>query len=482
MADGVSQFFNKLKRCLRWESYDEDETERPRKRQDTGRDKNKGEQRGHEIIVVEDTPLVKGNGTAESPIHFLHCVTGNIISRKDNGTVIDIDDSEDEGDSARRPSLERASRYSQDDELVSLRSQSWEGVLHNSDDENESDEEFPNLSESTPSRKARSATWEYPDLGVSSNSDTPIQDSESNSCSDDDGSSDDEDFNLHLRPVRQPLHKNSRIAHINSENDGGEDDEDDEDEPPVLTWSQETVQTEGTDIEDDAGSLMPAFSTRASHPYEKDQAHLDTIDSYALEAPKRMPRSELSVEERKKLFYYSYWESEREHLEGILHGYYLHINANREPDQCWLYTYKFYNKCCLGTNVPFKHHGKGETVYVHITVIAKLLEGLLTSAEKDGLVNQSYHASHLCGNWMCLNPRHVKAEPGGTNQERKSCFNHPCRSCFHEPACMTRLQLPRGQLQLKYYKAKEPGSNIGIPLLDPSPDLPTPVISKSIDI
>jgi hypothetical protein len=48
----------------------------------------------------------------------------------------------------------------------------------------------------------------------------------------------------------------------------------------------------------------------------------------------------------------------------------------------------------------------------------------LTKRQIDGWVYRSWHASHLCGNWSCVNPEHIYVEDGAVNLARNACFMH----------------------------------------------------------
>ncbi|TGO61432.1 hypothetical protein BCON_0027g00180 [Botryotinia convoluta] len=68
-------------------------------------------------------------------------------------------------------------------------------------------------------------------------------------------------------------------------------------------------------------------------------------------------------------------------------------------------------------------------------IVSKILFHTMTKRQKDGFINKKWHLSHLCGNWICLNPNHTTVEPGTVNISRNSCFSHR-GGCSHEPKCM----------------------------------------------
>lgn len=67
----------------------------------------------------------------------------------------------------------------------------------------------------------------------------------------------------------------------------------------------------------------------------------------------------------------------------------------------------------------------------------------LTLQRQDGWINQTWQNSHLCGNWTCLNPKHLTVESAGVNGSRNNCFSHR-RGCFHQPVCLKDYKVPLG--------------------------------------
>lgn len=61
-----------------------------------------------------------------------------------------------------------------------------------------------------------------------------------------------------------------------------------------------------------------------------------------------------------------------------------------------------------------------QEVVVNYGIIALLVNSRLTAAQKEGWIEEAWHLSHLCGNWICCNWRHHTVENGPTNVSRKS--------------------------------------------------------------
>lgn len=80
------------------------------------------------------------------------------------------------------------------------------------------------------------------------------------------------------------------------------------------------------------------------------------------------------------------------------------------------------------------HRGK-HAIVLNFGIVSKLLLNKLTKQQKDGLINKQWHLSHLCGNWLCLNPAHTTVELGSVNITRNNCFSHRS-GCAHNPPCL----------------------------------------------
>ncbi|KAG7007676.1 hypothetical protein G7Y79_00008g023140 [Physcia stellaris] len=74
-------------------------------------------------------------------------------------------------------------------------------------------------------------------------------------------------------------------------------------------------------------------------------------------------------------------------------------------------------------------------ITVNYGVIALLINSRLTAAQKEGWIEEAWHLSHLCGNWICCNWRHHTVEDGPTNISRNGCFGSS-KECVHNPPCM----------------------------------------------
>jgi len=83
------------------------------------------------------------------------------------------------------------------------------------------------------------------------------------------------------------------------------------------------------------------------------------------------------------------------------------------------------------------------SIVLNYGIVSKLVNYKMTKQQKDGFINKQWHLSHLCGNWICLNPAHTTVEPGHINISRNNCFSHRS-GCFHNPLCMKDKKVSLG--------------------------------------
>ncbi|KAI9778844.1 MAG: hypothetical protein M1816_003886 [Peltula sp. TS41687] len=89
---------------------------------------------------------------------------------------------------------------------------------------------------------------------------------------------------------------------------------------------------------------------------------------------------------------------------------------------------------------------------VNMGLLALLHEEKVTAVQKEGYIREGWHLSHLCGNWTCVNKRHMTVEPANVNISRNACFRRRCFGCRHVPACMKEKKmnpLPRRESEVE---------------------------------
>ena len=238
-----------------------------------------------------------------------------------------------------------------------------------------------------------------------------------------------------------------------------EENDEEEDELPSLSHSQETVDTEhldssrtsrdvtdpmqnGYDVGQVVQILHPGKSKAVRAQSLSDQGLEDGEDTFeetgALEI-------RLSLISRKRLFYTKYWQSLKPYLERRLRNYYSSLREDRDPEGCWLYSgLRLPSRPTtqnMGMHITFRHNWRSERLTPHVVVISMLLKGMLSKAHIEGIIEHGWHASHLCGNWTCLNERHVHPESGPVNANRNGCLPYKDKECFHIQACLKHLKL-----------------------------------------
>ena len=131
----------------------------------------------------------------------------------------------------------------------------------------------------------------------------------------------------------------------------------------------------------------------------------------------------------------------KKRMEKYLHGVYKLFDEVRGQDDCWLHPTPPLARGdgrASGT-IPCKFVWTDTTgrhcLRVNVGIVALIVERRITQKQIDGYVNESWHLSHLCGNWTCCNWRHMTVERGQTNISRNKCFPN-AGPCSHDPACM----------------------------------------------
>lgn len=136
------------------------------------------------------------------------------------------------------------------------------------------------------------------------------------------------------------------------------------------------------------------------------------------------------------------------------------LDPFREDDECWFHPSpppprltknglliarrtisKRFTFTCPSLHAPYQLQTHSLTIPYGIA--HHLVYHTLTLQQQDGWINQNWQNSHLCGNWTCLNPKHLIVESQGVNVSRNNYFSHR-RGCFHNPACLKDLKVPLG--------------------------------------
>lgn len=123
--------------------------------------------------------------------------------------------------------------------------------------------------------------------------------------------------------------------------------------------------------------------------------------------------------------------------------------GSKDPQKCWLHPDPMRSMCNhsgIRRMFKFRHAGEWQPLYsIQFGVTTLLLSGRITEQQRRGMIEESWHLSHLCGNWTCLNSAHFTIEPGRINVGRNRCFRRN-GACQHQPRCLAALKLPVASL------------------------------------
>ena len=131
----------------------------------------------------------------------------------------------------------------------------------------------------------------------------------------------------------------------------------------------------------------------------------------------------------------------KERMRKYVHNVYKLFDDSHEEDNCWLHpTPPPARKDgrpvgTISRTFAWKDSSGKHKLHVNFGMVALIVEHQLTEEQMEGYVNESWHLSHLCGNWTCCNWRHMTIESGRNNVSRNQCFPI-ARRCPHDPPCM----------------------------------------------
>lgn len=170
---------------------------------------------------------------------------------------------------------------------------------------------------------------------------------------------------------------------------------------------------------------------------------------------KKAPKETMSIVQRKRFFVIT----PTEQMEKSMRAYVSKTNApflHLPPGDCWLHP---------SPPQPSRHTGRSpgvischfswrdtedthHSIGVNYGVVALLVKFRLSWTQKVGFIYNSWHLSHLCGNWTCCNWRHFTVEPGPINIGRNACLlssgvrtRKSDGKCKHQPPCMRKKKI-----------------------------------------
>lgn len=205
-----------------------------------------------------------------------------------------------------------------------------------------------------------------------------------------------------------------------------------------------------------ADSVLKLVCPRKASQDVPGNKHPTTPKSESLKAScpksptKKAPKETMSIVQRKRFFVIT----PTEQMEKSMRAYVSRTIAPflpLLPGDCWLHP---------SPPQPSRHTGRSpgviichfswkdtegayHSIGVNYGVVALLVKLRLSWTQKVGFIYDSWHLSHLCGNWTCCNWRHFTVEPGPVNIGRNACLLSSGLStrksdgkCKHQPPCM----------------------------------------------
>jgi len=258
-----------------------------------------------------------------------------------------------------------------------------------------------------------------------------------------DGKDDSSDAGLARISSQIPLWEDwKEDDHIKSEPD---------DAVPGLTLSQETNNAEDPEtpgcsqstIRSSAQLLQEPSSQvyRVVPPFELPKPSTAKPKKQTTEKARNYQEQREMTKLKKRLFYNTYAAKMETRLRQLTNKFVDGLAATKTEDECWIYAGSGWTGTSdkISVEVKFRHEGKPYRLRINIGFVSMVLQNLLTAEAKEGIIEEWWHASHLCGNWRCVNVRHIHPEPGPVNITRNGCFHGHVAVCPHEPPCRKHL-------------------------------------------
>ena len=280
---------------------------------------------------------------------------------------------------------------------------------------------------------------------------------------------DDVGFSSNSAAESQPTKRQKSVAHCIKSNAGDSRkyfarDESNEGESSGSQWTYPLVRQsiyakdkkfdqlpfQGHQSATYTNNITPASNLSASPTLSKAPAQCSSalanvaLSSDNTKGSKVAQKETVNVSDRKRFFMYTPTDVMKEKMKKYVYDTYRLFDSMRSDD-CWLHPWppparrngrrngrpEGTIQCGFNWKDSFGSH----KLNVNVGFLALIVEGQLTEEQMEGYVNESWHLSHLCGNWICCNWRHMTVESGRTNISRNRCFKS-VGYCSHEPPCM----------------------------------------------
>lgn len=219
-----------------------------------------------------------------------------------------------------------------------------------------------------------------------------------------------------------------------------------------------SVSDQGTHIATPLKPRFPASSLPTPSP-EKQTSYIEYINNHhrassfisTSSTQQKLPTNKLSVRERKRIVCSFGGNSVLTTAMRLwIRNTHRLLNPFREDDDCWLHPSPPRGRLSMAGS--FRPHGRLQKTFIwhsgsgrhslvlNYGIVSKLVYHTMNKQQLDGFINKQWHLSHLCGNWICVNPKHTTVEPGNVNISRNTCFSHRC-GCPHNPPCLKEKKI-----------------------------------------
>ena len=187
---------------------------------------------------------------------------------------------------------------------------------------------------------------------------------------------------------------------------------------------------------------LSASPTLNKAPTQCSSASADVaVPLHTTKESKVAQKDTVNILDRKRHFMYTPGDIMKKKMKKYVHDVYRLFDRTRSDDDCWLHPSPppaRRDGRPMGTikcGFVWKDSSGKQQLNVNFGIVALIVKRQITKNQMEGYVNNSWHLSHLCGNWTCCNWRHLTVECGRTNVSRNQCFRSAGR-CSHEPPCM----------------------------------------------
>ena len=189
-----------------------------------------------------------------------------------------------------------------------------------------------------------------------------------------------------------------------------------------------------------AANKPPTYPTAAYLDME-DEDGFSLQQPFWTFSPRVAPVETMPLKDRKRFFIYTPTSAMVEAMQATVSALHAFFNPIKNIGDCMLHPRPPPLHPDGSMRGTIQHDFRWEddlgihSLKVNYGVVTLLVNSRLTNKQKEGWIEEAWHLSHLCGNWICCNWRHHTIEDGPTNVSRNGCFASS-KACTHKPPCM----------------------------------------------